>query len=211
MSGFAVVDVETTGLSPKANHRIAEIAIVQVSPAGEVESSWSTLVNPQRDLGAQWIHRIRRADVELAPTFDRITADVGSRLAGRVFVAHNASFDRAFVRAEFDRAGVRLPQLGVQSLCTMRWGSRLLPGRPRTLADCCRAAGIELSDAHQALADARATAQLLTHLFKVGGSGDDGWRELVEAAADTAWPAFPTTGAGCVHRGAATGSVTGAT
>lgn len=201
MTGFAVIDVETTGLHPGSNHRIAEIAIVHVSPAGGIESSWSTLVNPQRDLGAQWVHRIRRADIALAPTFDEIAGEVGARLAQRVFVAHNAAFDRGFVRAEFDRAGLRLPGVGEPSLCTMRWGSRLLPGRPRTLAECCSAAGVELVDAHQALADAMATARLLSCLLEAGEP--DEWAELVEAATRTPWPAFPAGDVRCVNRGAA--------
>jgi DNA polymerase-3 subunit epsilon len=41
VSGYAVVDVETTGLFPGGHDRIVEIAVVQVSPRGEVEASWA--------------------------------------------------------------------------------------------------------------------------------------------------------------------------
>ncbi|HZL03993.1 MAG TPA: exonuclease domain-containing protein, partial [Coriobacteriia bacterium] len=47
MAGYAVVDVETTGLRPSWHDRIVEIAVVQVAPDGVVEATWSTLVNPQ--------------------------------------------------------------------------------------------------------------------------------------------------------------------
>jgi DNA polymerase-3 subunit epsilon len=57
-AGFAVVDVETTGLFP-GSHRVAEIAIVHVDPEGNVTDRWETLINPQRDLGPQRIHGIR--------------------------------------------------------------------------------------------------------------------------------------------------------
>lgn len=49
-AGFAVVDVETTGLFP-GSHRVAEIAVVYVEADGTVSNRWETLVNPQRDLG----------------------------------------------------------------------------------------------------------------------------------------------------------------
>ena len=46
VAGYAVVDVETAGLFPGGHHRILEIAVVQVSAWGDVELSWTTLVNP---------------------------------------------------------------------------------------------------------------------------------------------------------------------
>lgn len=66
MTGYAVVDVETTGLFSAGQDRIAEIAVVLVDPDGKVEDSWATLVNPGRDLGAQHIHGIRAADARHA-------------------------------------------------------------------------------------------------------------------------------------------------
>lgn len=87
-AGFAVVDVETTGLFP-GSHRIAEIAVVHVEPDGTVSNRWETLVNPQRDLGPQHIHGIRAADILHAPVFGDIAHDVMELLAGRVLVAHN--------------------------------------------------------------------------------------------------------------------------
>jgi len=63
VKGFAVIDLETTGFAYKANDRVCEIGVVLVAPAlvnaaGRREDSWATLVNPQRDLGAQHVHRI---------------------------------------------------------------------------------------------------------------------------------------------------------
>ena len=98
-AGFAVIDVETTGLFP-GSHRIAEIAVVHVEPDGTVSNRWETLVNPQRDLGPQHIHGIRAADVLQAPVFGDIAHDVMDLLAGRVLVAHNVRFDYRFVSHE---------------------------------------------------------------------------------------------------------------
>ncbi|NYI42633.1 hypothetical protein [Demequina lutea] len=57
MSGFAVIDLETTGFAYNANDRVCDLRLL-VGPDGRREDSWTTLINPQRDLGAQHIHRI---------------------------------------------------------------------------------------------------------------------------------------------------------
>ncbi len=58
MTGFAVIDLETTGFAYNHTDRVCEIGVVLVGPDGRREDSWTTLVNPQRDLGAQHVHRI---------------------------------------------------------------------------------------------------------------------------------------------------------
>ncbi len=68
MSRFAVVDIETTGLSPAHNHRILELAVVLVDDEGNLVYEWETLLNPERDVGATDIHGLSAADVYAAPT-----------------------------------------------------------------------------------------------------------------------------------------------
>ncbi|WP_449060555.1 exonuclease domain-containing protein [Planomonospora algeriensis] len=46
--GYAVIDVETTGLHPALHDRVIEIGIVHLDPAGHVTGEWSTLLNPGR-------------------------------------------------------------------------------------------------------------------------------------------------------------------
>jgi len=105
MQGFAVIDLETTGFAYNANDRVCEIGVVLVSPEGRREHSWTTLVNPQRDLGAQHIHRIDATDARMAPRFADVVGDLTGLLAGRVVVAHNSAFDASFLAAEYARAG----------------------------------------------------------------------------------------------------------
>ena len=66
---IAVIDVETTGLSPWRNDRLVEIAIVVISPDGQVCTEYETLVNPNRNLGPSRIHQISAQDVLRAPLF----------------------------------------------------------------------------------------------------------------------------------------------
>lgn len=205
MTGYAVVDVETTGLFPAGQDRIAEIAVVLVDPDGKVEDSWATLVNPGRDLGAQHIHGIRAADVRHAPVFADIAGHVADLLRGRAFVAHNTQFDRRFVWHAFDAAGYDVPLIEPTTLCTMRTGATLVPGAPRSLAGACGYHGVELSSAHEALSDARATADLLRVYLSLGArSALPHWDETVELATSTPWPAVPTSAAAPVHRGVST-------
>jgi DNA polymerase-3 subunit epsilon len=198
MAGYAVVDIETTGLFPGGHDRIVEVAVVQVSLAGLVESSWTTLLNPGRDLGPQHIHGIPAADVLDAPTFDEVAGALAQRLAGRVFVAHNASFDARFIANEYAWLGYDVPLVPQTSVCTMRWASHLIPEAPRTLAGCCERAGITLENAHAALVDATATAALLRHYLRLMGIDESGtsgrlpmWSETLELAETVQWPTIP--------------------
>ena len=69
MTGYTIVDLETTGLFPRQHDRVLEIGLINVSDTGEIESEWATLVNPQRDVGPTSIHGITARDVLDAPTF----------------------------------------------------------------------------------------------------------------------------------------------
>jgi len=75
--GFAVVDLETTGLFTGRGDRVLEIAVVHVSGDGEITGEWQTLLNSSRDLMPQRSHRIAAADILGAPSF----ADIALALA----------------------------------------------------------------------------------------------------------------------------------
>lgn len=204
MAGYAVVDLETTGLFPGGHDRIVEVGVVLVSPAGEVEGTWETLLNPGRDLGRQDIHGICAADVLGAPTFPDVAATLAELLRGRTFVAHNASFDSRFVAARYAWLGYEVPVAPETSVCTMRWGSRLIPGMPRTLAGACAHVGVQLGNHHSALADAKAAAGLLRQLLDEVGAREVPWRELCMRAERAPWPIIPGAQCPCVRRGNAT-------
>ncbi|MGW8432615.1 exonuclease domain-containing protein [Curtobacterium citreum] len=199
-NGYAVVDFETTGLSPAYGHRVIEIGIVHVAPDGQVEESFETVVNPDRDLGPTHIHQLRGADMAGAPSFEDVAGTLVDRLRGRVLVAHNAPFEARFLHAEFDRIGVRSPFSDAsRALCTMRLALEFLPGSGRKLADCCSAYDIELTDAHEALADARATSQLLA-AYMATSADRSRWDTWGATAAGLTWPRVPSTGAGWLPR-----------
>lgn len=189
MTGIAVVDFETTGLVPERSDRVVEVGVVLADDRGRVEHEWTTLVNPRRDIGASHVHGIRAADVLDAPDFAEVSHHLLELTAGRAVVAHNATFDMRFLQAELQRAGYVISTRPV-AVCSMKWAGRLIG--PAKLEHCCEALGIQLHEAHSALADARATAELVSHLLRLSGAGS-GWHQDVDASRSYIWP---TSGGG---------------
>lgn len=160
---FAVTDFETTGLSPSQHHRVVEVAVVKIDVNGLVLDEFTTLVNPERDMGPTHVHGIKARDVLNAPTFAEIAGDVLLRLDGCVFVAHNASFDLSFLRSELVRMGHEIPVL--PSVCTMRLARKVDSSIPsRKLGQLCEHFGIPCKADHSAYNDACATAALFSRL-----------------------------------------------
>ena len=191
MSRYAVIDVETTGLSPAHNHRILEVAVILVDNDGNKVYEWETLINPVRDVWATEIHGLTAADVYSAPTFDQIAPELGSLLRGRVLVAHNLSFDAPFLAAEFARAGYLVGLDGASGLCTMRLASHYLPAGLRTLEACCNCIGYRIESSHAALEDARATAQLRAYYIRQDDDFARYWADVIAGAQRIAWPTMP--------------------
>jgi DNA polymerase-3 subunit epsilon len=177
---IAVIDVETTGLSPWRNDRVVEIAIVVISLDGTVHSEYDTLVNPKRDLGPARIHHISTADVLQAPAFPDIAGDVLDILTNVNAVAgHNVSFDKNFLVKEYDRMGVSIPNIPL--LCTCQ-----LFGRSNLKA-CCAELDISFDGMpHRALSDARATAQIVAFLCADDPTVFDDHR-----LRNISWPSLP--------------------
>lgn len=164
---FAIIDVETTGLSPKSD-RVVELAVVRVDQRGNMVDEWSTRFNPEGPVGATHIHGITQADVANAPVFRDVATSIVPYIAGLPIAAHNARFDLAFLRAEFRRAGWDVPWL--PAYCTLDGSHHYMPNLDRRrLVDCCWSARVPLNDAHSALGDARATAGLLRHYLESEG------------------------------------------
>lgn len=145
------VDLETTGGSV-TDHRITEIGVVEAGPQGV--SRWSTLVDPGQPIPPfiQQLTGITDDMVRGAPTFATIAPELLERLNGKLFIAHNASFDRGFLRGEFRRAGLAF---NPDVLCTVRLSRALSPDEKRHGLDALigRHALVPMAR-HRALADA---------------------------------------------------------
>ncbi len=169
---FAVVDVETSGLSVRRHH-VLQIGLVVVDGSGRVLDRWSSLVAPRRRwwfrVGPTQVHGIHRQTLRAAPPGRQVLSELSARLDGAHLVAHNADFDTAFLRKAAATYGVSISI--DRSLCTLKLSRRLDPGRQQShrLADVCARYGVELLRPHDALADADATAAVLPHLLRAHG------------------------------------------
>ncbi|MCB0073983.1 MAG: 3'-5' exoribonuclease, partial [Caldilineaceae bacterium] len=157
---FVALDLETTGLDANAD-AIIEIGAVRIEQE-RVTATFSTLVNPGRriPLRVQQLTGIRDEDVAVAPSLAMVLPELRAFVGPDVVavVAHNAAFDLGFLRA----AGVNFQR---PALDTFELAGILLPGQPSySLGELCRALAITLDDAHRALDDALATAELFVTL-----------------------------------------------
>jgi DNA polymerase-3 subunit epsilon len=154
--GYAVVDVETTGLG--RDDRIVSAAVYRLDAQGRVQDHWYSPVNPQRDPGPVWIHGLTSAMLADAPLFPDIAAELAERLAGRVLVAHNAVFDWSMLAREYARAQSTAPV--EHRLCTIVLAKELrLPLANHKLESLAAHYGVVQRRAHHALDDARVLAE----------------------------------------------------
>ncbi|MHC3468430.1 DEDDh family exonuclease [Streptomyces sp. 7R007] len=166
--GYAVVDVETTGLA--RDDRIISAAVYRLDARGEVEDHWYTLVNPERDPGPVWIHGLTSETLQAAPLFTDIAEEFASRLQGRVLVAHNAVFDWQMIAREYARAGREAPVR--QRLCTIVLAKELgLPLPNHKLESLAAHFGVVQRRAHHALDDARVLAEAFRPSLRAAAAG----------------------------------------
>jgi DNA polymerase III subunit epsilon len=158
-SGWAVVDVETSGFRP-GQARIVSIAALAVGDDGNVERSVYTLLNPGVDPGPTHVHGLTAEMLADKPCFADVVSDVIEVLSGRTLVAHNVGFDYSFLAAEAELAGVALPTDTV--MCTVELARRLDLGTDNLRLETLAAHwGIAQIRPHDALDDALVLAQIL--------------------------------------------------
>jgi DNA polymerase III subunit epsilon len=167
---LAFVDLETTGIGA-ATDAITEIGIVRVESAPDGAgppsvTEWSTLVNPGMPIppDIQALTGITNAMVRDAPAFARVADEVAARIAGALFVAHNARFDYGFLKYAFARLERRF---SARVLCTVRLSRRLYPGESRHNLDSVIARhGLSTQERHRALGDARVLWAFVQDLYR---------------------------------------------
>lgn len=153
-------DLETTGVDT-AKDRIVEISMVKVMPDGE-EIVRTRLINPQMHIpeDATAIHGITDEDVKDQPTFAQIAKSLYKFIEGCDFGGFNSNrFDLPMLVEEFLRAGVDVDFksrkfIDVQNIFH-KMEQRTLVAAYKFYCDK------DLTDAHSAEADTRATYEVL--------------------------------------------------
>jgi DNA polymerase-3 subunit epsilon len=160
---YSFLDLETTGFSPRLNDRIIEIGIVKTDETGNPIDSFETLINPNRDVGATFIHGITAEMLCDAPSFDEIASDVIKILNDSIIIAHNVSFDLKFLKYELANAGYE--NFDFPCLCTLEMARKKLSFLPSKKLEClCNYFDIQYENKHSAMADCKATWELFIKL-----------------------------------------------
>ncbi|MDT9001589.1 3'-5' exonuclease [Paucibacter sp. APW11] len=163
---IAVIDFETSGMSPASGGRATEIAAVLVRE-GEIVGEYQSLMN-----AGVWVPPfieqltgISNAMLAKAPPAAVVMAEVDAFTRGCPLIAHNASFDRGFWQYELAQAGC-MPDPAHEFACTVLLARRLYPEAPS-----CKLGALarhhqlpDMGRAHRALADAKTTAHLLLRM-----------------------------------------------
>lgn len=104
---LAVIDFETTGLSPRSGCRVIEASVVRIEPGAEPRLVFDTMIDPEGPVYCSSIHGITDEDVVGAPRFCDVAGEFAQACSGAVLAAYNAEFDMRFFVAE----QARLPRL----------------------------------------------------------------------------------------------------
>ena len=178
---FCVVDLETTGGSAAAGSMITEVGAVKVR-GGEVLGEFQTLVNPHQSIPAfiAVLTGITDSMVAVSPTIDQVLPQFLEFAQGCVLVAHNAPFDVGFLKHFAQQQGRPWP--GFEVLDTAKLARRVIT---RDDAPNCKLSSLAVvfgsatTPNHRALADARATVDVLHGLFaRLGNLGVHTLEEL---------------------------------
>ena len=164
---FAVVDLETTGWSPQ-EAAITEIGAVRVRD-GRRQGEFASLVDPGTTVppGIADLTGITDRMLASAPKLAAVLPGLLNFAQGCVLVAHNAPFDLGFLLAACEDCGLAWP--GFTVLDTVTLARHVMD--PDEIPDCKLSTlagffGARTAPCHRALADARATADVLGWLMR---------------------------------------------
>ena len=162
-----VFDTETTGLDPSSGDRMVEIGCIEIYNRIETGRHFHAYFNPERDMpiGAEAVHGLTTIFLSDKPRFTDRAEELLEFIGEAPLVAHNASFDFAFLNFELERCG-RSPVSISRMVDTLAIARTKHPGAKHSLDALCMRFGIDRSQRvkHGALLDAQLLAQVYVEL-----------------------------------------------
>lgn len=158
---YAIIDLETTGLSPDKGDRIIEIGIMIVDAAYNVISVHETLINPKRPVALTHVHGIDDRMLAHAPTIEDVNDDVLALLHNRIVVAHNASFEQRFLNSELSGRDLTSNNF----LDTLKYARLITPTENHKLGTVAGFYGVPYVDSHTAMGDVIITREVLSRMI----------------------------------------------
>lgn len=161
---FAVIDFETSGLSPQYGARITEVAVVIIE-GQKIVDQYQSLVNTGAYIPQQVVQLtgITNQMLSTAPSAAKVVKELHQFIQGSTMVAHNAAFDRQFLKFELENQNLIYE---TDFICTLLLSRRLFAfAESLKLAHLAQINGISFTGkSHRAMADALVTAELFLKL-----------------------------------------------
>lgn len=162
------LDTETTGLNPKAGHRVVEIGCVEMINHVATGEVFHVYINPERDMPEEAfaVHGLSEDFLKDHPVFAEVAEGFLTFVGDDPLVIHNAAFDMGFLNAELERAG-HAPLPMARAVDTVQMARKKFPGAQANLDALCKRFGIDNSnrELHGALLDARLLAEVYLELM----------------------------------------------
>lgn len=167
---YTIFDTETTGLSPDQGDRIIEMAAVKIIDGKITDEKFDALVNPQIpiSLSASAVNGITDDMVRGKPAMDKVLPKFLNFVGDSALVAHNAKFDKKFLQAEINKAGINLPI--PKFVCTLDLSRKIFSyERSHNLDKVAERLNIRIEekDRHRALGDVLITAQVFIKFLEI--------------------------------------------
>lgn len=167
-----ILDTETTGIDPRAGHRLIEIGAVEMINRRFTGNNYHQFINPEREIEAEAmaIHGITNERVANEPLFAEIADEFWAFIEGAELVIHNAPFDVGFIDHETQRLNKARgkPHLGpVADLCgvldTLTMARKMHPGQRNSLDALCKR--YDIDNGHRVLHGALLDAEILADVY----------------------------------------------
>ena len=164
------LDIETTGLSFKDNHRIVEIACIETKELIPTQRIFHKIINPERDVPVEAfkIHGFSSDFLKDKPKFKEIADELISFINGKDLIIHNASFDLPFINHE-----LKILKKDVISknkiIDTLELARSKYPGMSNSLDALCKRFNVDLSRRikHNAVLDCELLREVYIYLLDV--------------------------------------------
>ncbi|MFD2681121.1 ATP-dependent DNA helicase DinG [Bacillus seohaeanensis] len=164
LNKLVVIDLETTGNSPKKGEKIIQLSAVIIEN-GKIVDQYTSFVNPEKSIPVfiEELTGINDELVEGAPLFAEIAPKILEILDEAVFVAHNVNFDLSFLQGELENAGYNT--FSGPSFDTVELAKIALPTADSfKLSELSTQLDVSHVRPHQADSDAYVTAEILLHM-----------------------------------------------